>query len=84
MKKLFFITFNAKPFGCATDITSMVELDAKGRDRRNDNYASLADGKLLVNDAAYIRDVMARFGQIGFDGCRPDTAKHRILQAAKK
>jgi hypothetical protein len=49
----------------------------------SDQYVILKDQKPQIDDAAYVRDVMARFDQIDFDECQPSTAKHRKLQATK-
>jgi hypothetical protein len=57
----------------------VTERDRPGGNQRD----SLKDRKLPTNDDAYVRDVMARFDQIGFDDCQPSTAKHRILQETK-
>jgi hypothetical protein len=39
---------------------------------------------LPINDAAHVRDAMARFDQVTSAGCHPEAAKRRILAAAKK
>ena len=56
----------------------------KEKERVGSNqYAILKDQKPPINDAEYVRDVMARFDQIDFDECRPSPARHRKLQAKK-
>jgi hypothetical protein len=77
------ITFNPNSYWCATRITSMAQL-VKEKERVGSNKgAILKDQKPPIDDAAYVRDVMARFDHIDFDECRPSAAKHRKLQATK-
>ena len=47
-------------------------------------YACPIDRKLPINDAAHVRNAMARFDQVITDKCHPAEAKKRILAAAKK
>jgi hypothetical protein len=84
MKKRVTITINPDSYGCSIWIASMAQMATKQRlIPGSDQYTSLKDRELPINYSEYVRDVMARFDQIGFDDCRPSEAKHRILQAAK-
>jgi len=47
-------------------------------------YACPADRKLPINDAAHVRNAMARFDQVISDECHPATARRRIMAAAKR
>jgi hypothetical protein len=47
-------------------------------------YACPTDKKLPINDAAHVRNAMARFDQVITDQCHPEEARRRILAAAKK
>ena len=47
-------------------------------------YACPIDRKLPINDAAHVRNAMARFDQVETKFCHPATARRRILAAAKK
>jgi hypothetical protein len=47
-------------------------------------YACPRDRKLPINDAAHVRNAMARFDQVQSKFCHPATARRRILSAAKK
>lgn len=47
-------------------------------------YACPRDKKLPINDAAHVRNAMARFNQVESRFCHPATAKRRIIAAAKK
>jgi hypothetical protein len=47
-------------------------------------YACPRDRKLPINDAAHVRNAMARFNQVESRFCHPATARRRILAAAKK
>ena len=47
-------------------------------------YACRIDKKLPINDAAHVRNAMARFDQVITDKCHPKEAKERILTAARK
>jgi hypothetical protein len=46
-------------------------------------YACPRDRKLPINDAAHVRNAMARFNQVESKFCHPAVAR-RILAAAKK
>jgi hypothetical protein len=58
------------------------------RDKREEmpgsEFACPQDRKLPINDAAHVRNAMARFDQVITDGCHPEAARRRILAAAKK
>jgi hypothetical protein len=47
-------------------------------------YACPRDRKLPINDAAHVRNAMARFDQVETKFCHPTVARRRILAAAKK
>ena len=47
-------------------------------------YACPIDRKLPINDAAHVRNAMARFDQVITDECHPSEARRRILAAAKR
>jgi hypothetical protein len=47
-------------------------------------FACPRDRKLPINDAAHVRNAMARFDQVESKFCHPAVAKRRILSAAKK
>ncbi len=47
-------------------------------------YACPIDKKLPINDAAHVRNAMARFDQVITDKCHPVEARNRILAAAKR
>jgi hypothetical protein len=47
-------------------------------------YACPRDRKLPINDAAHVRNAMARFDQVESKFCHPVVARRRILAAAKK
>ena len=47
-------------------------------------FACPKDRKLPINDAAHVRNAMARFDQVETKFCHPAVAKRRILRAAKK
>jgi hypothetical protein len=47
-------------------------------------YACPRDRKLPINDAAHVRNAMARFDQVESKFCHPTVARRRILAAAKK
>jgi hypothetical protein len=51
---------------------------------RSDQYACPTDRKLPINDAAHVRNAMARFDQVESKFCHPAVAKRRIIAAAKK
>jgi hypothetical protein len=63
----------------------MVKLDTEGRKSLSSSqFACPRDRKLPINDAAHVRNAMARFDQVITDDCHPETARRRILAAAKK
>jgi hypothetical protein len=47
-------------------------------------YACPIDKKLPINDAAHVRNAMARFDQVITNKCHPAEARKRIVAAAKK
>jgi hypothetical protein len=47
-------------------------------------FACPIDRKLPLNDAAHVRNAMARFDQVISDKCHPREARRRIIVAAKK
>ena len=47
-------------------------------------YACPIDRKLPINDAAHVRNAMARFDQVITDKCHPAEARARIVAAAKR
>jgi hypothetical protein len=47
-------------------------------------YACPIDKKLPINDAAHVRNAMARFDQVITNKCHPAEARRRILSAAKR
>ena len=47
-------------------------------------YACPIDKKLPINDAAHVRNAMARFDQVITDECHPEEARKRIIAAAKR
>ncbi|MGA2665430.1 MAG: DUF6582 domain-containing protein [Nitrososphaerales archaeon] len=47
-------------------------------------FACPRDRKLPINDAAHVRNAMARFDQVESEFCHPATARRRIIAAAKK
>jgi hypothetical protein len=57
---------------------------AKRQKLSNQDYACPRDRKLPINDAAHVRNAMARFDQVESKFCHPTVAKRRILRAAKK
>ena len=48
------------------------------------DYACPIDKKLPINDAAHVRNAMARFDQVITNECHPAEARKRILAAAKR
>ena len=63
----------------------MAKLTTAKRERLPDSkFACPIDRKLPINDAAHVRDAMARFDQVTSAGCHPEAAKRRILAAAKR
>ena len=83
MMTLVSITFNPNSYWGVTQITPMAQLVKEKESVGSNQYAILKDQKPPINDAAYVRDVMARFDQIDFDECQPSATKHRKLQATK-
>jgi hypothetical protein len=57
-------------------------------ERREDlssaQFACPKDRKLPINDAAHVRNAMARFDQVDSNICHPRIAKRRIVAAAKR
>jgi len=47
-------------------------------------YACPIDRKLPINDAAHVRNAMARFDQVKSNVCHPAIARRRILATARK
>ena len=63
----------------------MAKLTTEKRERlKGQQYACPRDRKLPINDAAHVRNAMARFDQVESKFCHPATARRRILAAAKK
>ena len=63
----------------------MTKLSTVRRERLSaSQYACPIDRKLPINDAAHVRNAMARFDQVISSDCHPVAAKRRILAAAKK
>jgi hypothetical protein len=57
---------------------------AKRNALASDEFACPKDRKLPINDAAHVRNAMARFNQVESTFCHPATARIRILAAAQK
>jgi hypothetical protein len=47
-------------------------------------FACPKDRKLPINDAAHVRNAMARFDQVMTTGCHPEEARRRIIAAANR
>jgi hypothetical protein len=63
----------------------MADLTTKKRNRlSSQSFACPRDRKLPINDAAHVRNAMARFNQVESKFCHPATARRRILAAAHK
>lgn len=63
----------------------MTKLSTAKREKLPDSeFACPIDRKLPINDAAHVRDAMARFDQVTSTNCHPEAAKKRILAAAKR
>jgi hypothetical protein len=63
----------------------MAKLTAAKKERLlASQYACPIDRKLPINDAAHVRNAMARFDLMITSECHPAEAKNRILAAAKK
>ncbi len=68
---------------------SMPPLRAKERAQLPDSAFAYIDAsgrrRLPINDASHVRNALARFGQVAFeDEAARDTARNRLLRAAKK
>jgi len=57
---------------------------AKRQKLSSTQYACPRDRKLPINDAAHVRNAMARFDQVESKFCHPTVARRRIIAAAKK
>ena len=63
----------------------MADLTTKKREKlQSSQFACPIDRKLPINDAAHVRNAMARFDQVISSDCHPEAARRRILAAAKK
>jgi hypothetical protein len=63
----------------------MTKLDTEKRESLSSSqFACPQDRKLPINDAAHVRNAMARFDQVMASECHPEVARRRILAAAKK
>lgn len=67
----------------------MATLDAEARARLRDTAFAYIDSKgrrrLPINDAAHVRNALARFEQVTFeDGAARERARQRLLRAAKR
>ena len=63
----------------------MAKLSTEKRlNMKSQQFACPRDRKLPINDAAQVRNVMARFDQVESKFCHPATARRRILAAARK
>ena len=63
----------------------MAKLTTTKREELSDSqFACPMDRKLPINDAAHVRNAMARFDQVDSKICHPKIAKERILAAARK
>jgi|ERR1700730_1994168 hypothetical protein len=63
----------------------MAKLTTEKRKRLSSQaYSCPRDRKIPIDDAAHVRNAMARFDQVQSKFCHPATAKRRILSAAKK
>jgi hypothetical protein len=63
----------------------VAKLTTEKRQKLNSSqYACPADRKLPINDAAHVRNAMARFDQVESKFCHPAMARRRILAAAEK
>jgi hypothetical protein len=63
----------------------MTRLTTERRARlSSQQYACPVDRKLPINDAAHVRNAMARFNQVESKFCHPAMARRRILAAARK
>ena len=63
----------------------MAKLSAEKRSELGpEDFACPQDRKLPINDAAHVRNAMARFDQVESTFCHPEAARRRIIAAAKK
>ena len=63
----------------------MAKLDTERRESLSSSqFACPVDRKLPINDAAHVRNAMARFDQVITNECHPEAARRRILAAAKR
>lgn len=63
----------------------MAKLDEeKRKELPASQFACQKDKKLPINDAAHVRNAMARFDQVITNDCHPQEARRRVLAAAKK
>ena len=63
----------------------MTKLNTKKREKiPSSQFACPIDRKLPINDAAHVRNAMARFDQVISSECHPEAARRRILAAARK
>lgn len=63
----------------------MTKLDVEERkELPTSQFACPKDRRLPINDAAHVRNAMARFDQVMTSDCHPEEARRRILAAAKK
>jgi hypothetical protein len=63
----------------------MPKLNTEDREELpSSEYACPVDKKLPINDAAHVRNAMARFDQVITNECHPEEARRRIIAAAKK
>ena len=66
-------------------INRLAKLTTSKREKLSSTqYACPRDRKLPINDAAHVRNAMARFDQVESKFCHPAVAKRRIISAAKK
>jgi hypothetical protein len=66
-------------------LRNMARLSTEKREEMpSSEYACPIDKKLPINDAAHVRNAMARFDQVITNKCHPAQARERILAAAKK
>jgi hypothetical protein len=70
--------------GMLCDVPLAKLTTAKRQKLNSGQYACPIDRKLPINDAAHVRNAMARFDQVESKFCHPATARRRILAAAKK
>jgi hypothetical protein len=68
---------------------AMAELDTEDREKMAKRKFAYVDkkgeGHLPINDAAHVRNAMARFNQTDFEsGTKKETARKKIVTAAKR